>query len=252
MRKKIVAGNWKMNTTIQEGVLLAKQINEAVAKIENNKISIIIAPPLTHLAEITKSIDYRKISVAAQNCSSEIKGAFTGEVSALMIKSTGASYCIVGHSERRAYHYEDNHLLKTKIEHCIDNALFPIYCCGELLEEREANKHFDVVEAQLKETIFSLPDYLIEKVIIAYEPVWAIGTGKTATSQQAQEMHAFIRKSLEYKYGIETANKICILYGGSCNPKNAKELFANPDIDGGLIGGASLNTDDFIAIINSF
>ncbi len=251
MRKKIVAGNWKMNTSLQQGIALASEINTLIAEKVHNDVNVIFAPPFIHLSEINKIVDKEKISVAAQNCASEPKGAFTGEVSAEMLKSTGAGYVIIGHSERRTYFEEDNQTLNRKINLALENELTPIFCCGEQLNEREAGKYFDVVTQQIKEALFVLSKDDFRKIIIAYEPVWAIGTGKTATSEQAQEMHKFIRKIIATNFGNEIAQDTSILYGGSCNPSNAKELFANPDVDGGLIGGASLKAQDFVDIINS-
>lgn len=252
MRKKIAAGNWKMNTNLQSGLKLAKEIDKLVNEQGKEDVSVIIAPPFVSISEIAQTVNFKRISVAAQNCASEEKGAYTGEISAEMVKTTGANYVIIGHSERRSYYKEDNGILSKKVSLALKNALRPIYCCGESLEEREADKHFDIIKRQIEEGIFHLDAENFKKVIVAYEPVWAIGTGKTATSEQAQEMHAFIRKTIADKYGIEVANEISILYGGSVNPKNAKELFANDDVDGGLIGGASLKAEDFIQIINSF
>ncbi len=251
MRKKIVAGNWKMNTSLQQGIALASEINTLIAEKVHNDVNVIFAPPFIHLSEINKIVDKEKISVAAQNCASEPKGAFTGEVSAEMLKSTGAGYVIIGHSERRTYFEEDNQTLNRKINLALENELTPIFCCGEQLNEREAGKYFDVVTQQIKEALFVLSKDDFRKIIIAYEPVWAIGTGKTATSEQAQEMHKFIRKIIATNFGNEIAQDTSILYGGSCNPSNAKELFANPDVDGGLTGGASLKAQDFVDIINS-
>jgi len=257
MRTKIVAGNWKMNKTLEEGVLLVKEIKQLLVSSpftqSAEKYNIIIAPPFIHLKAINDLlIDDPFISIAAQNCSSEEKGAYTGEVSAQMIKSTGAKYIIIGHSERRNYFNESNAMLAKKINLVLSNNLLPIYCCGERLEERNTNIYFDVVKKQINDGLFHLSSLEISKVIIAYEPVCAIGTGLNATPQQAQEMHKFIRKVVSDKFGEQIANSISILYGGSCNAKNAKELFANPDVDGGLIGGASLIASDFVKIIQSF
>lgn len=254
MRKKIVAGNWKMNTDIKSGVELAKQINEKLKK-ENcdcEKVGIVIAPPFTQLYAVAQSIDLEKICLAAQNCAAEAKGAFTGEVSAEMLASIGCRAVIIGHSERRAYYHEDNEILLKKVKLVLENKMKPIFCCGEVLAERQAGIHFSVVEKQLTEVVFKLTKEEFENVIIAYEPVWAIGTGVTATSDQAQEIHAYIRNLIVKKFGNEVAENMRILYGGSCNGKNAKELFANKDVDGGLIGGASLKADEFLIIANSF
>lgn len=250
MRKKIVAGNWKMNTTPVEGVELAKGIVAGMRGVDKS-VGFIIAPPFTHLSEVMKVTRGTGIAVSAQNCAAEAKGAYTGEVSAAMIASLGVEYVILGHSERRQYYGETSETLNKKMEQVFANNLQPIYCIGEKLEEREAGKHFEVVKQQLEEVVFNLVKPHFEKTIIAYEPVWAIGTGKTATADQAQEMHAFIRKTLKEKFG-ELAEQTVILYGGSANPGNANELFSKKDVDGGLIGGASLKADDFIAIGMSY
>jgi len=252
MRNKIVAGNWKMNKTLKEGIELANEVNNLVSKSNNKSVVVILGTPFIHLAEVNKIIDPKFISIAAQNCASESGGAYTGEISVEMIQSTGAKYVIIGHSERRAYFGENDQLLNKKVKLAMAKNLIPIYCCGERLEEREKGIHFDVVKNQLDKGLFDLEESEFRKIIIAYEPVWAIGTGVNATPDQAQEMHCFIRNLITERYGNEMAESISILYGGSCKPSNAKELFANPDVDGGLIGGASLKADDFIAIINSF
>lgn len=257
MRIKIVAGNWKMNKTFDEGLLLVKEIKEILTSSNFTQaaenIKIIFAPPFIHLKSIVDLfVDDPFISIAAQNCHSEDKGAYTGEISAQMIKSVGAKYIIIGHSERRNYFKENNEVLAKKINLALANDLLPIYCCGERLEERNDNIHFDIVKKQINDGLFHLSANDFGKIIIAYEPVWAIGTGLNATPQQAQEMHKFIRKTITDKYGERVANVIPILYGGSCNAKNAKEIFANPDVDGGLIGGASLVAADFVKIIQSF
>lgn len=253
MRKNIVAGNWKMNTNLAEGVTLAKEINALVEKgVNDPKTGIIIAPPFTHLNTINEVIDTEKIFLAAQNCATEDKGAYTGEVSVKMLKSVGVKAVILGHSERRTYYGENNETLLKKVNLVLDNGMKPIFCCGEVLAEREAEKHFEVVKEQVENVLFTLSPEAFKKVIIAYEPVWAIGTGKTASSDQAQEMHAFIRTLIAEKYGSEIAYDTTILYGGSCKASNAEELFSKPDVDGGLIGGASLQADEFMAIINAF
>jgi len=252
MRKRIVAGNWKMNKTLKEGIELAKEIELQVEKQEDKSIGVIIGTPFIHLPEVSKIVNHDLISIAAQNCSSEPKGAFTGEVSAEMIKSTGAEYVIIGHSERRAYFNEDNKTLNKKVKLALEQGLKPIFCIGEQLDERKTNKQFDVVYKQLNEGLFDLANEEFSKIILAYEPVWAIGTGETATPQQAQEMHEYLRKLVSDNFNAEIADNTTILYGGSCKPSNAQELFANTDVDGGLIGGASLKADDFIEIINSF
>lgn len=251
MRKKIVAGNWKMNKNLQEGLTLAKDLNGVLIEKDIN-CDVIIGTPFIHLAEIVLTVDTEKIGVAAQNCADKVSGAYTGEVSAEMVASTGARYVILGHSERRAYYHETPEILKEKVLLALENNLTPIFCVGEVLEEREAGNHFDVVKSQIESSLFNLSEADFSKIILAYEPVWAIGTGKTASAEQAQEMHAFIRKTLAKKYGKETADNTSILYGGSCNAGNAKELFANPDVDGGLIGGASLSVDKFLPIIEAF
>lgn len=250
MRKKIVAGNWKMNTLLDEGAVLAGNIVGKKEEVPSG-VQLIIAPPFTHLDRIGTIIKNSGIALSAQNCADMEKGAYTGEVSASMLVSAGCSYVILGHSERREYYHETSETLNRKMELALAHGLNPIYCVGEKLEEREAGKHFETVGAQIREVIFNLSPEQLEKTVIAYEPVWAIGTGKTATADQAEEIHAFIRKTLSEKYG-KLAEEISILYGGSCKPSNAKELFAQKDIDGGLIGGASLKAEDFIAIAKSF
>ena len=213
---------------------------------------MVIGTPFIHLASVANAIDTEKIGVAAQNCADKASGAYTGEVSAEMVASTGAKYVILGHSERRAYYHETAGILKEKVLLALENNLTPIFCIGEVLEEREANRHFDVVKSQVTASLFDLSKEDFSRIVLAYEPVWAIGTGKTATAAQAQEMHAFIRNTLSEKYGEEVAENTSILYGGSCNASNAKELFSNPDVDGGLIGGASLGVDKFMPIIEAF
>ena len=250
MRKKIIAGNWKMNLTFDEGVQL---VNNVLAKLDGrNNAVVVFAPPFIHLKKVTELIAGKKnIHSGAQNCYWEKSGAYTGEISAGMIKSCGADYVIIGHSERRQYFNETDEQLAKKIIAVLQNNLTPIFCCGEPLEIREANTHFESVASQIKNSLFHLNKDEINKVVIAYEPIWAIGTGKTATAQQAQEMHVHIRHQLEKKYGHDIAQNISILYGGSVKASNAKELFANADVDGGLIGGASFVVDDFVGIINS-
>lgn len=253
MRKNIVAGNWKMNTTFQEAEILIVNILEEHASV-NTKCDIVICPPSLYLELASDYTDDFEgaISIGAQNVSEHEKGAYTGEISASMLASVDIKYCIVGHSERRKYFGETSKQLAAKVERLLENSIRPIFCCGEQIEEREAGNHFDVVKNQIEEALFHLNNDEFGNIVLAYEPVWAIGTGKTATAAQAQEMHAFIRSLLVNKYGEEVANNTTILYGGSCNAKNAKELFANPDVDGGLIGGASLKAKDFLAIANSF
>ena len=240
-----------MNTTLPEGLALAKGLNTAL-KGKTVHCEVIAGVPFTHLASIVSAIDTMKIGVAAENCADKEKGAFTGEVSAAMVASTGAKYVILGHSERRAYYHETPEILKEKVKLALAHNLTPIFCIGEVLEEREAGKHFEVVDAQVRESLFDLSAEDFGKLVLAYEPVWAIGTGKTATAEQAQEIHAHIRRTIAQQYGQEVADNTSILYGGSCNAGNAKELFANPDVDGGLIGGASLEVEKFMPIIEAF
>lgn len=251
MRKNIIAGNWKMNTTLQEGLELAKGLNEAL-KDKTPKCDVVIGTPFTHLASIAAAIDTNKIGVAAENCADQAKGAFTGEVSAAMVASTGAAYVILGHSERRQYYHETAEILKTKVGLALANNLTPIFCIGEVKEERENGTFFDVVSAQIQEALFELSPEDFGKLVLAYEPVWAIGTGLTASADQAEEMHAHIRQLIAGKYGATIADDCTILYGGSMNAKNAKELVSKPNVDGGLIGGASLSVENFMPIIEAF
>jgi len=248
MRKQIVAGNWKMNKTLREGIELASEVNRMTG-IDQTGTIVIVAPPFIHLSEVSKVLTVVKLS--AQNCSSEPSGAYTGEVSAEMIRSAGATYVIIGHSERRIYFGEDDHLLNKKIRLALKHDLIPVFCCGEQLAQRQKGIHTQVVAAQLEQALFDLSPEDFRKIVIAYEPVWAIGTGVNATPDQAQEMHAFIRQQIAGKYGQEAAADTTIMYGGSCKPSNARELFTNPDVDGGLIGGASLNAQDFMAIVRA-
>jgi triosephosphate isomerase len=253
MRKHIVAGNWKMNNTIEEGQILASEVVGLVGNEVDSEVTLILGTPFVHLlpvVQLTEQSD--KVFAAAQNCSEHSSGAFTGEVSVSMLKSTGVKFVIIGHSERRQYFNETNNQLAQKVDLALAEDLTPIFCCGEPLEIREDGSYFDYVCNQLTESLFHLTQEQISSLVIAYEPIWAIGTGKTATAQQAQDMHAKIRAHLASQYGDELANEISILYGGSCKPDNAKELFANPDVDGGLIGGASLNARDFVDIAKSF
>lgn len=250
MRKKIVAGNWKMNKTLQEGVEYAKELKEAL-KGKSVNCEVVIGAPATHLYSLAKEAD-GVFDIASENSADKASGAYTGETSAEMVKSTGAKYAILGHSERRQYYVETDAKLKDKVKLALDNELIPIFCIGETKEEREANNHFKVVDSQMEKALFELKPEDFAKIVIAYEPVWAIGTGLTATSEQAQEIHSHIRKSIEKKYGKEIANNTTILYGGSCNGSNAKELFSCEDIDGGLIGGASLEVSKFMPIIEAF
>lgn len=240
-----------MNTTPTEGIRLAGQVKQELATI-TPKCRVILGVPFTHLVGVVEAVKGSDILVAAEDCASEAKGAYTGEVSAEMVADTGAKLVILGHSERRAYFGEDSDILKKKVRLALDNGLEVIFCIGEKLEEREAGHHFAVVEKQVKEALFDLSEQDFGKITLAYEPVWAIGTGKTATSDQAQEIHAHIRKVVADKYGAKVADETTILYGGSCNAGNAAELFAKPDVDGGLIGGASLSAEKFLPIIKAF
>jgi len=251
MRKKIVAGNWKMNETLQEGIALAKEINDSL-KAEKPNCDVVICTPFIHLASVAQVLDAEGVALGAENCADKEKGAYTGEVSAAMVKSTGAQYVILGHSERRQYYGETAEILKEKVQLALANGLKVIFCCGETLEEREAEKQNEVVKAELEGSVFHLSAEDWKNIVLAYEPIWAIGTGKTATSDQAQEMLAYIRSIVAEKYGKETAEDTTILYGGSCNASNAAELFSKSDIDGGLIGGASLKATDFKAIIDAW
>lgn len=252
MRKKIVAGNWKCNTTVQAGLELAKAVMATVKESGDPEVQVVVCPPFVHITGVAGVVDGNQVKVGAQNCAAEAKGAFTGEVSAEMVRSTGADYVIIGHSERREYYGETSAVLNKKLALALANQLTPVYCCGEPLAIREAGTQNDYVKKQFEETIFQMSEADFRKLVIAYEPIWAIGTGKTATSAQAQEMHAFLRSIIAEKFGSETADATSILYGGSCNASNAKELFANPDVDGGLIGGASLDANSFLAIVNGF
>lgn len=238
-----------MNTTLHQGLELARAVEAASSKKKSDAL-VIIAPPFTHLAKVSEVIS--EVRLSAQNCANKEGGAYTGEVSPEMVLSTGAEYVILGHSERRSYYGEDDHLLNEKVKLVLEKGLSPIFCCGELLEEREAGKLFDVIRQQVTVGLSGIAEEDMQKVIIAYEPVWAIGTGVTASPDQAQEMHKFIRELLREIFGDQIAEKTSLLYGGSCKPSNAKELFANPDVDGGLIGGASLKAEDFIQIVNAF
>jgi len=252
MRQKIVAGNWKMNKTLDEANILASEIKGMVADEVKGNVKVILCTPFPYLLSIKNLIGQdTRISVAAQNCSEHESGAYTGEVSAAMLKSLGVPYVVLGHSERRQYFGEDGKLLAKKVDIALKHGLSPIFCCGEPLEVRESNGHEALVKKQIEESLFHLDAASLQKVIVAYEPVWAIGTGKTATSQQAQDMHAVIRKHLASKYGEAVANEITIQYGGSVNAANAKELFSQPDVDGGLVGGASLKSREFAEIIKA-
>ena len=253
MRKNIVAGNWKMNCTLEEGKKLASEVINMIDDEVNNDAEVVLIPPFIHLTGIKSLIGSSgKISLGAQNCHQNESGAYTGEVSAAMVASTGATHVILGHSERREYFNETDDLLAVKVKATIENSLTPIFCCGEKLEVREAGNHEKLVGQQIEEALFGLSANDIKKVVIAYEPVWAIGTGVTASAEQAQEMHAFIRNQITLKYDQAVADSISILYGGSVKPENAKEIFSQPDVDGGLIGGASLKSRDFTNIVKAF
>ena len=251
MRKNIVAGNWKMNTTVPEGVALAKEVNEALAAA-TPKCDVVICVPFTHLCPVAAVIDQTRLGLGAENCADHKSGAYTGEVSAPMVASTTAKYVILGHSERRQYYGETAETLREKVALALENGLTPIFCIGEVLSEREDGTFNEVVRRQVEEGLFNLSAEDFGKIVLAYEPVWAIGTGKTATPEQAEDMHAWIRSVIADKYGAEVAENTSILYGGSCKPSNAAELFAKPDIDGGLIGGAALKCADFMGIVNAF
>ena len=250
MRKKIVAGNWKMNTLPAEGVALAKGV-AAARKEVCDCVTMIVCPPFTHLHSVIECLRGANVEVGAQDCATEVKGAYTGEVSAEMISALGCRYVILGHSERRQYYGETSATLNKKMARAYENNLIPIYCVGENLEEREAGRHFEVCKQQIEEVVFNLTEEQFKNLIIAYEPVWAIGTGKTATAEQAEEIHAYIREVLRTKFGV-AAEECPILYGGSCKPSNAEEIFSKENVDGGLIGGAALKAEDFIGIGKAF
>lgn len=249
MRRNIVAGNWKMNKTLAEGVALAEELK---AKVKNANCDVIVCTPAIHLADVARTLAGTTIAVGGEDCSEHASGAYTGEVSAAMVRSTGATYCIIGHSERRAYHAESHEMLRLKVLAALENGLRPIFCVGEVKEQREQGIQNQVVESQIRESLFGLAPEQFSRVVVAYEPVWAIGTGLTATPEQAEEIHAHIRGLIRAQYGDAMAENTSILYGGSCKPANAAELFAKPDIDGGLIGGAALKADDFLGIIKAF
>jgi len=251
MRKKVVAGNWKMNMDLQEGLKFAASVSKHFKDNSQSKAKVILCTPFIHLAGVAEIIKGGNVSLGAQNCASEASGAYTGEVSAYMVKSTGAEYVILGHSERRTYYHEDDKLLSKKTLLALNSGLKVIFCVGEVKSEREEGKHFVIVKRQLDEGLFNLTVEQIDSIIIAYEPVWAIGTGLTASPEQAQEMHKYIRDLVKEKYGKDCAAKLPILYGGSCKPSNAGELFSKADVDGGLIGGASLKKEDFAGIVDA-
>jgi triosephosphate isomerase (TIM) len=252
MRKKIVAGNWKMNKNFQDAEDLMFEIVDELTEKGSGDTEVIICPPAVYLEMSSDIAAENGFMIGAQNFCQWESGAYTGEISASMLHSMGISHAILGHSERRTYFGETDKIIALKVDLALKNGIIPIYCCGEILAERQAEKHFDVVRAQVSEALFHLGKEAVSQVIIAYEPVWAIGTGVTASSAQAQEMHAFIRSLLSEKFGDDVSQEIPILYGGSCNAQNAVELFANADVDGGLIGGASLKAADFVTIVNSF
>jgi triosephosphate isomerase (TIM) len=250
--RKLIAGNWKMNLLREEAQWLMAEILGMLQDEEMRPINIAIIPPFVHIGALAQQASSEpRIGIGAQNCSDKSSGAFTGEVSAAMVKSVGGKYIIIGHSERRAYFNESDVLLAAKCKQVIENKLTPIFCCGEVLADRNSEKHFEVVSQQITNGVFDLPEEEFLKCVIAYEPVWAIGTGVTASADQAQEMHAFIRNLISSKYNANTAAKTTILYGGSCNDQNAKELFSLPDVDGGLIGGAALKSRSFVNIIKA-
>ena len=251
MRKKIVAGNWKMNTTVPEGIELAKAVVKGSAEVPAD-VKLVIATPFTHLFPIAEIVKGTPVGLSAENCADKEKGAYTGEISAAMLESVGCEYTILGHSERRQYYGETDEKLVEKTKLALEHGLDVILCVGENLEESEAGKHFDVCASQIKNVLYNFTAEDMAHIIVAYEPVWAIGTGKTATAEQAEEIHAFIRKTIAEKFGEQVAEDTSILYGGSCKPSNAKELFAQKDIDGGLIGGAALKAEDFIGIALSY
>ncbi len=251
MRTKLVAGNWKMNKTFQEAEDLTAQITEAVEKLNLANVEVILCPPSPFLEMVLDLTDETHVAVGAQNINDHEFGAYTGEISAPMLRSMEVEYCIIGHSERRKQFNESNELLALKVNSALRFGIAPIFCCGEILPEREAGNHFKVVKSQLEESLFHLEEKDFRNVVIAYEPVWAIGTGVTATPEQAQEMHAYLRQSIALKYGERVAQDTIILYGGSCNATNAFVLFSQPDVDGGLVGGASLKAEEFVEIVKN-
>lgn len=252
MRKKIVAGNWKMNKGLAEGIEFANELADKLSTEKPANVTVVLNTPFIHLPAVADAVkNIEGVAAGAQNCYFEPKGAFTGEISASMVKSTGATFVVLGHSERREYFNEDNQMLAKKVDAVLAEGLTPIFCCGEDLPTREADKHVAHVSQQITESLFHLSAEVLKKVVIAYEPIWAIGTGVTASTEQTQEMHAALRKHLASKYGENVAAEISLLYGGSVKPNNAVELFACEDVDGGLIGGASLKTDDFMAIVKA-
>ena len=252
MRKKIVVGNWKMNKNYTDALWLVSEIATMVRDEVLSDVEVVLAPPFVYSYSVQKLIEsYKNISLGAQNCAQHAVGAYTGEISAEMLVSIKTKYVIIGHSERREYFEENSEIIAQKVSICLENGLIPIFCCGENLDLREDDAYFDFIKRQIGESLFHLSKEQFASVVIAYEPIWAIGTGKTATSAQAQEVHQFIRKVVFDKYGAEIAENLSVLYGGSCKPDNAKELFACPDVDGGLIGGASLKSRDFTDIVKA-
>ena len=249
MRKQIVAGNWKMNNNLAQTELLIAALK---LQTKTSNAEVMIAPTFTNLFQAYQALKDSEIEVIAQNMHFAVNGAYTGEISASMLKSVGIETVILGHSERREYFGETNEILAKKVDAALANDLRVIFCFGEVLADRKSGNHEAVVESQIKNALFHLEASAFKSIVLAYEPVWAIGTGETASPEQAQDMHAFIRKTLSNKYGVDVANSISILYGGSVKPNNAQEIFGKPDVDGGLIGGAALNADDFFAIVNAF
>lgn len=253
MRKKYAAGNWKMNKTFEEGQILFSEVTNMVKdELVNPNVQVVMGVPAPYLSSFSKLINTDKVAIAAQNCYPKPSGAFTGEMSVPMLKSAGVTYIIIGHSERREYFNESDEFIAAKVDAILAEGLTPIFCCGETLAQREAGIHFDFVKGQLTNSLFHLDADALKKTVIAYEPIWAIGTGVTASSDQAQEMHKILRDHLASKYGQEVADEVSILYGGSVGAANAQELFAQPDVDGGLVGGASLKSRDFTDIAKSF
>ena len=252
MRKNIVAGNWKMNMNLNEGLLLCSELRMLIKEEVKGTQEVVICPPFIHISSLTHFFHSdNQVSIGAQNCHQSDSGAFTGEVSGSMIASTGARYVIIGHSERRLYFSESNEQLSQKLDAALKNCLIPIFCFGETLDQRNNGTYFDVIKSQIAEAAFHLSEEMFSRLVLAYEPVWAIGTGLTASPEQAQEIHSYVRKLVSEKYSRKIADELSILYGGSCNPKNAAALFSQPDIDGGLIGGASLKARDFVDIIKA-
>ena len=250
MKPKLVIGNWKMNKSFEEADDLIIEISEHLEGL-TLQTGVVLCPPFLYLELTTDHAEENEFSAGAQNCSEYSNGAYTGEISAEMMSEIGVEFCIVGHSERRKYFAETNQMIANKVDQLLKYGLIPVVCCGEQIEDRQKMNHFQVVETQIKESIFHLTKEQFETIVIAYEPVWAIGTGETATPQQAEEMHQYIRQIIEKKYGTETAYATYILYGGSCNAQNALELFSQQNVDGGLIGGASLKANEFVSIIEA-